>query len=340
MTTAPPADDGNPQAYTPGLFAMPSPTFSRRRLLGTAFCSSAALALNLRPATAAAPAVAPDALHLLAIGDYGTTGKLQHAVAAAMTGFLRRASAPLHALLLLGDNFYGPVPDGFTVDSQRWRTTFEDVYPAAVFDCPCHAVLGNHDYADNPGGERVQLAYARRGGTRWRMPAKWYRLDVGGEPGRLTILALDSNLRDAKEIDAQQEWLEAALRGPRAPLTMVIAHHPLYSNGAHGDNESLVAAWGPLLEAHGVHAYLCGHDHDLQHLELEGLRTSFVISGGGGARTRRLRTTDRTMPFGDDVYGFTHIQVLADRLVFAHHGIDGELLHRFEKRSDGGVSIG
>jgi tartrate-resistant acid phosphatase type 5 len=318
--------------------------FNRRRLLRTAFCSSAALALNLRPTAAAppasAPASAPDALHLLAIGDFGTTGKFQQAVARAMAGFLEKTGVPLDSMLLLGDNFYGTDTKGFSVDSDRWRNTFEDVYPEEVFNCPCHAVLGNHDYRDNDGGEEVQLAYARRGGTRWRMPAKWYRMDLGGDPARLTILALDSNLQHGKEADAQLAWLADALGGQRAALTMVIGHHPLYSNGSFGDSEALVKAWGPLFEQHGVHAYLCGHDHDLQHLELDGLRTSFVISGGGGARTRRLRRTDRAARFSKDVYGFTHIQVLPDRLVFAHHGIEGELLHRFEKRADGSVAVG
>jgi len=313
---------------------------SRRRLLRTAFCSSAALALNLRTAAAARPAAAPDALHLLAIGDFGTTGQRQHAVAKAMTGFLTETAVSLDSMLLLGDNFYGPAKDGFSVDSDRWRTTFEDVYPRQVFACPCHVVLGNHDYNDNPGGEQVQLAYARRAGTRWRLPAKWYRLDIGGDPARLTILALDSNLQKGPEWEAQRDWLVDALRSPRAPLTMAIAHHPLYSNGKHGDTPRLAEAWGPLFEEHGVHAYLCGHDHDLQHLEIEGLRTSFVISGGGGAGIRKMRDNGRTMPFGREVYGFTHIQVLPDRLVFAHHGIEGELLHRFEKRADGSVAIG
>jgi len=318
---------------------MMSSSFNRRRLLRTAFCSSAALALNLRPASAAPPVAAPDVLHMLSIGDFGTTGQRQHAVAKAMTGFLEKTDVSPEAMLLLGDNFYGPAKDGFSVDSERWRTTFEDVYPEKIFNFPCHVVLGNHDYRDNPGGEEVQLAYARRAGTRWRMPAKWYRLDLGGAPARLTILALDSNL-GGKEATAQRAWLEDALRGPRAPLTMVIAHHPLYSNGAHGDTGHLVKHWGPLFEDHGVHAYLCGHDHDLQHLELEGLRTSFVISGGGGAGIRKMRNTDRSTPFGRDVYGFTHIQVLPDRLVFAHHGIEGELLHRFEKRADGSMAVG
>lgn len=313
---------------------------NRRRLLQTAFCSSAALTLNLRTAAAAPPPVPGDATHLLSIGDFGTTGKMQHAVASAMTTFLKQSKLPLESVLLLGDNFYGPVADGFSVDSPRWRTTFEDVYPEDVFNCPCYAILGNHDYRDNRGGEEVQLAYAQRGGTRWRMPGKWYRFDLGGEPARITVLALDSNLYKGKMAAAQKEWLLAALRGPRAPLTMVIAHHPMYSNGHYGDTAYLIDAWGPLMEEYGVHAYLSGHEHDLQHLELEGLRTSFVISGGGGARTRKMRNKDREIPFGRDIYGFTHIQVLPDRLVFAHHGLEAELLHRFEKRVDGGVTIG
>ena len=78
---------------------------------------------------------------VVAIGDFGTTGKLQHAVAGAMRDFLQQHRVPLEAMLLLGDNFYGPVEGGFTVDSPRWRTTFHDVYPERVFGCPCHAVL-------------------------------------------------------------------------------------------------------------------------------------------------------------------------------------------------------
>ena len=70
-----------------------------------------ALGLNLKTPTSAAPPAAADALHLLAIGDFGTTGKLQHAVAGAMRDFLQRHRVPLEALLLLGDNFYGDGSD-------------------------------------------------------------------------------------------------------------------------------------------------------------------------------------------------------------------------------------
>jgi len=194
----------------------------------------------------------------------------------------------------------------------------------------------------------VQLAYAQKPGVRWTMPAKWYRKDLGGV---LTILCLDSNLPSVSgakgirpsltkdEENTQMEWFQAELKKPRAPFTLVIAHHPVYSNGSHGDTKSLVAQWDGLLQEHKVHAYLCGHDHDLQHLELEGKFTSHVLSGGGGARVRNIGDKHK-VPFGLAVYGFTHLQVTAETMRFTHLNAQGEPLHTFQKKTDGSVAIG
>jgi len=146
----------------------------RRRTLKTIFCSSAALALGSRlgwSADSPGP-LADGAMHLLAIGDFGTTGKEQLEVAAAMQRYIsERGIEPQH-LLLLGDNFYSNDKAGFSVESELWKKTFEDVYPSAAFPGPCHAVLGNHDYHNNPGGEKVQLAYSAKQRSRFTIPAK------------------------------------------------------------------------------------------------------------------------------------------------------------------------
>ena len=331
------------------------PAPSRRRALKTLFCSSAFLSLNLGSRSILGAAEG-DAIDLLMIGDFGTTGDDQKKVAAAMKAFCQGQGIKPESLLLLGDNFYSAAKDGFSTESIRWKNTFEDVYPAADFPGPCWAVLGNHDYHDNPGGEKVQLDYAKKPGTRWKMPAKWYRFEIGSALSPVaTVIALDSNLpkvsggKDKKsgkprgsltesEVAEQQAWLVAQLQSKRAPFTIVMAHHPLYSNGDHGDTKALIEQWGPLFQEHQVHAYLCGHDHDLQHLELEGLFTSFILSGGGGAKTRKLES-DRKMPFGDDVYGFTHLRVAREELVFSHHDASGALLHRFTKKQDGSFVV-
>ena len=170
-------------------------------------------------------------------------------------------------LFLLGDNFYGLMPGG--VVSPRWKEGFEDMYPASAFPGPCWAMLGNHDY-DEEGSHKVaaELDYADvNPGTRWTMPAKWYRVDWPKENPLVTCLILDSNYQNklsylTKEEKAKQRaWMETELKKPRAPWTLAFGHHPLYSNGPHGDSAELIAAWLPLFQKYGVAAYFCGHDH-------------------------------------------------------------------------------
>ena len=322
----------------------------RRRSLKTIFCSSAALSLNLRGEAAEDSRPKGKGLHLFAIGDFGTSGKEQLAVASAMRQYITEKEISPDALLLLGDNIYSRAKDGFSTESIRWKNTFEDVYPKSAFSCKAPAVLGNHDYHDNIGGEKIQLDYSKTKNTRYHLPEKWYRLDLGSPEPLVTLLALDSNLPDVSgrsgkpsltsdEVAAQHDWFRRELEKPRAPFTIVMAHHPVYSNGSHGDTKGLhQAGWADLLEKHGVHLYLCGHDHDLQHLELEDLKTSFVLSGGGGANLRQLKPK-RKVPYARDFHGFTHLEISTDKAVISHRNKHAKLLHRFTKNLDFEVEL-
>jgi tartrate-resistant acid phosphatase type 5 len=335
---------------------MNSTPLSRRRAIQTLFCSSAALALNVRPDRAAA-AIAQEALHVLMIGDFGTGSANQVKVSQAMQKFVTDSGAKPAGLWMLGDNFYSLDKSGFSTESKRWSHDIEEMYPTSVFPGPMWAVLGNHDYHDNPGGEKVQLAYAQKPGVRWKMPAKWYRFDLGPlDKPLVTFICLDSNLpavsgapdkktkkpRSSMTATEEQEqllWLKAELAKPRAPFTIAVGHHPLYSNGSHGDTKELLAQWEPLFQEHKVHAYLCGHDHDLQHLEMADRFTTHLLSGGGGASTRQL-PNERKMPFGKDVHGFTHLQITAEELIFTHHSAEGAALHTVTKKLDVNFKVG
>lgn len=328
---------------------------SRRQALRTMFCASAALTLNLRPQPVRAGTFAANDRHLLMLGDFGSGNDHQKEVAAAMRKHVRDHHLQTSGLLLLGDNFYGKMPGG--IDCPRWKTGFEDMYPAAEMPGPAWVVMGNHDYHDSELGDLSQLGYAAaHPGTRWTLPARWYRVDFPGPVDPLvTFLFLDSNFpavsgglnsKTAKlrhsltagQENEQNRWLEEQLAGPRARFTVVAGHHPLYSNGSHGDTKTLVKAWGPLFEEHGVHLYLCGHDHDLQHLELKQKRTSFVLSGGGGAKVRDLEG-DHPAPFAKPVHGFSQLQINPDRLVVRHFNDKAVQLHAFEKRPDFSVQL-
>jgi hypothetical protein len=119
-----------------------------------------------------------------------------------------------------------------------------------------------------------------------------------------------------------------------------MGHHPIFSNGPHGDHKVLIQDWEPLLRKHKVHMYLAGHDHDMQHLEFDGHPTSFVLSGGGGADLYTLKIGEAQRgPYAAKVYGFSHLEVTADKLTLRHMDATGRLIHVFEKTPDGKVRI-
>lgn len=336
----------------------PMPSFTRRRALKTLFCSSAALGLNLKPQLVEAEGLSnPGDHHFLVLGDFGNMEKSQSAVAGGMARYVQTRQLKPEGLLLLGDNFYKELKGG--ADSRRWREGFEDMYPARTFPGPCWAMLGNHDYHDTVDGDLAQLGYAAKHPfTRWKMPAKWYRVDWPQVKPLVTFLVLDTNWRNINEAlhkksigkrkpwwispeeeSAQDAWLRAELAKPRtAPFLICAGHHPFYTNGPHGDTKPLVEKWGPLFQDSGVDVYLCGHDHDLQHLELEGLKTTFVVSGAGGARLTEIKD-GRKVPFARSVYGFSHLQIDSSRLLFRHIDANGQQLHAFSKSGAGKMEI-
>ena len=160
----------------------------------------------------------------------------------------------------------------------------------------------------------------------------------------VTCLILDSNYQNRlayltkEEKVKQRAWMETELKKPRAPWTLAFGHHPLYSNGPHGDSAELIAVWLPLFQKYGVAAYFCGHDHDLQHLEFEGVSTSFVVSGGGGAAITKLKKPERK-PYSESTCGFSHLLVTKDQLTLRHIDPAQKQLHAFTRNLAGKVSI-
>lgn len=344
---------------------------SRRRFLKQSFAFSAlasfaslshkAVALSNFGAATAQDASAAE---ILMIGDWGYdsnhTG--QTAVAAAMRKYAQQHGLKPEALFFLGDNWYGDLTGG--AQSSRWQTQFEDLYPASEFPGLAYAVLGNHDYQMAPADVNkveAELHYAHSGKSRFTMPARWYRFQFPAKNPLITFLALDSNMPEGDgaggrkpgtdrrgfivmtpEQKAEQlAWLEAELKKPRTtPYLAVLAHHPVYSDGPHGDHTTLIHDWDPLFRKYGVQLYLAGHDHDLQHLEFEGHPTSFFLSGGGGADLYNLKIQQSQRgPFANKVYGFSQLSVTKEKMTLRHLDSDGKLLHAFSKTPMGKVSI-
>lgn len=253
-------------------------------------------------------------IQFLAFGDFGTALPDQKLVAEAMAAKATRA--PVQFALVLGDNFY---PAGVqSVDDPQWQTKFESIYSQPSLNVDFYAVLGNHDHRLNPDAE---VEYSKKPGTRWKMPDRYYafsrKLDDQSE---VRFFGLDTDpLCEEPEkpvtpaqINQQLTWLEtelkkaAAQKSPRVAWKIVFGHHPIVSGGAHGSTRSEhMVKVDKLLKKYGVDVYLCGHDHDLQHIVFE--KMNYVVSGGG-ALTRKVGLTPFTKFAASDL-GFAWFRV-------------------------------
>jgi tartrate-resistant acid phosphatase type 5 len=301
--------------------------------------------LNSLQAKSADTKFSRDGLHFLAIGDFGTGNATQKLIAGQMAQFAKKLDAPLTAVLALGDNFYKQLA------VERFGPHFEEMYSKDGLDCPFYAILGNHDYGpkydSNQGSAKaqIQLDYAKNNpGSRWKMPAKWYALELpDAENPLVKIILLDGSFFEGaltpKEKLAQKRWLTAELKKKtKAPWQWMISHYPIFTETSkRKDNEKLIQEWGGYLKANPFSLYLAGHDHNLQHLQVEDYKTSFVVCGAGGASLYDVDPSQRG--FTEKILGFTHIHVTREKTRVQFINTEGRCLHAFQRSIKGKVEI-
>lgn len=279
-------------------------------------------------------------LNFLAIADWGMGNGNQRKVAQALADHVTATDTEYQGILTGGDNFYVRLNG---VDDPLWLQVFEWMYDPKNLNFPFYITPGNHDYEN--GKIAIELAYARQyPSSRWKFPSPYYRLDFpeGSAKPLLSLLMLDSckDQMGERAWEAEMRWLKQQLAAPRDSGTWLIAvgHHPLYSNGDHGDNGVLQRTWGKLFRDHGVDMYVCGHDHDMQHLEIPGIKTSFILVGGGGATTRAMRV-DRRGPFSKSAYGFADLNIAPEKLTVRFFTAERKMIHAFERTRAGEVRV-
>ena len=234
-------------------------------------------------------------LTFLAVGDWGRDGAFHQAEVAAQMGETA-AQVGAKFVIAVGDNFY---EDGVaSVSDPKWKTSFEDVYTAPSLQVPWYVALGNHDYHGEP---QAQVDYGKTS-PRWRMPQRSYRF-AETSPAGVTVetFVLDTTplipaykvhpwlgpkLAGQGDPTAQLAWLDSALGASKANWKIVVGHHPIWAgdnshagNEGHAGSPELVAQLDPILIRHGVHLYLNGHDHELQHTQRGAQH--YVCTGAG-----------------------------------------------------------
>ncbi|NNM35451.1 MAG: hypothetical protein HKO53_20420 [Gemmatimonadetes bacterium] len=139
---------------------------------------------------------------------------------------------------------------------------------------------GNHDY--NTAGATGYYDYF--GPSAGEADKGYYSFDLG----TWHIEVLNSNLEDVDGA-AQLAWLEDDLAMNPAACTAAYWHHPRFSSGFHGNDESVDPLWDALYAA-GVEIAVTGHDHHYERFAPQdgdgdpdpaaGIR-EFVVGTGG-----------------------------------------------------------
>jgi tartrate-resistant acid phosphatase type 5 len=262
----------------------------------------------------------PGPARVVVIGDFGyEEGRgPQRQVLDAIRA--RHQRQPYHFGITVGDNFYPSGVDTRAELDRRWAAAG---YPS--LGVPFYATLGNHDYRAQPE-EQI-----RNDGSTWRMPYRYYTFQAGsarflaldtdeGTTGRKNPFRLFGLIRRPWS-EAQLAWVRDTLTAQSAARwTIVYGHHPIFSDGHHGDTARLRTRGG-LLDV------LRQHRVDLQHHAPEGAAAGghFLVAGGGG---REARAIDRKRAvFVASAYGFAELDVDESRLAFRIMAADGRVLH-------------
>lgn len=184
-------------------------------------------------------------LRVIVLGDQGKGGNVQRQVAQAMQEVCAGQGCDLG--VALGDNFYPAGPK--RADSPLFQKLFADYY--GPLKIPFLVIPGNHDEswlvggdgADSAGAD-AEVAYSKLN-PQWVMPARTYRAPLGN---LAEFFALDTaplapylppvraNEFPGSLWDRQQRaWLQGALARSQAQWKLVLGHHPMFSNGKHGE---------------------------------------------------------------------------------------------------------
>lgn len=192
----------------------------------------------------------------------------------AETAALVEAAAPA-AVLTLGDNQYeaGGL-EGFQQSYDKSWGRFKAITRPSA---------GNHEYS----GGRAAGYFAYFGSAAGPADQGWYSFDVGS----WHLVSLNSNcsaIGGCGPGSPQHDWLKADLAASDARCTLAYWHHPRFTSGYHGDDESVGPLW-ELLDDESAELVLAAHDHHYERFaplaadgtpKADGIR-QFVVGTGG-----------------------------------------------------------
>ena len=261
----------------------------------------------------------------LAFGDSGTGHGPQHRLAEKMAAY-----AP-DVIIHTGDVMQDDgSPGGY---DHQFFDPYAELLPHAAF-YPCQ---GNHDYYyDHRGQPWLDVFVLPTNGPAGATPESHYFTDIGG----VRFVVLNSNAPYAELRDHVVAWLDQTLSSAGDRWTIMVFHHPLYTNGRHSPPGKFLHLIVPLIDRHRVELVLNGHNHMYERshpirdgrIAPTGQGTVYVTTAGGGGNLQPIEKPNPPFLVMQDnsQFSFTVVDVTGDALRVRQIGQDGRPIDGFE----------
>lgn len=266
---------------------------------------------------------APDgarAFRFAALGDTGVGDRHQFGVAEQMQAC--RPDFVLH----VGDLIY---PRGRLEEHPR---KFFQPYAELLATVPIYVSLGNHEYR-MPEFDPVADAFVfPPNGPAGAPPERNYWLDYGDA----RFVAIDSNNDEPFFARTIVPWLDETLSSAADRWKILFFHEAVHTNAKYPPAAKLLSTIVPVLESHGTHLVLCGHNHLYERSRpmrgkricAEGEGTVYVTTGAGGANLAdaRLPMPEDIVTWEDREHSFTLADVTPGLIRLRQIGETGRLI--------------
>lgn len=252
-------------------------------------------------ATAATPGRPDDApIHFVALGDTGTAGAAEKAVAQQMS------AVPFEFMLFLGDIAYE------SGTATQLQNAFFAIYPDFLRYVPAYPTLGNHERRTHQGRPYLEAFVLPE-------PERYYSFDWGD----VHFVCIDTTHRDSKQL----VWLDEDLKKTKQRWKIVFGHHPMYTNSLRGPEMWIRRAFAKIVTMNRVDLVLTGHEHQYERFKVANV--NYVISGGGGGQLTHFWGSSHALK-QKEVHHFLAFEVSANHLTMKAIDINGkeiETLH-------------
>lgn len=276
-------------------------------------------------------------INLIVANDLGRNGYYEQKPMAELMGEMAETIGP-EAVLALGDvHHYMGVQ---SIYDPLWTSNYENIYSHPELQVEWLPVLGNHEYR---GNTQAVVDYSKLS-RRWEMPAKYYSRTFTGKGATVKIVFIDTtplidkyrtNPREypdaeRENVETQLLWLDKELANATEDWVIVAGHHPIYADTSKDDSErsDMQQRVDNLLQKHKVDMYLCGHIHNFQHINRNGI--DYIVNSSASQSRKKVGKVEGSVFVNGDV-GFSVLGANKSKLSLSMIDSNAKIIHQITK---------